>query len=236
MDTTALLAIPPTIWAYFQDLQGMNSSHPLFEAIRKQGEQQTWEGINELFCITSETTGLRPEDLLRHLGFDQKNLDPSYLQAIFGIMRDINTMHNVGFGNIVPLPPQKSRRESDLTADFAGARFAVEVFRSSETKYRFPGHQVPKHNLETYIVHRYAEKRSQLDSTIRNHRCSKALLAVVVDSQPAKALMNIGEWATFTRETYELMVSPANTHLLVFTGTKNLSTGIDDYAIYPSLK
>src|SRR2546422_10466614 len=114
MDTTAFPAIPPAIWAYFQDLQGMKSSHPLLKAIRRQGERQTWTGIDELFRITSETTGLRPEDLLRHLGFDQKNLDPSYLQAIFGIMRDINTLHNIGFVNIVPLPPHKSRKESDL--------------------------------------------------------------------------------------------------------------------------
>jgi hypothetical protein len=235
MDSTAYPAIPKAVWAYVKDLQAMNASHPLLEAIGRQGEQQTWTRIDELFRITSETTRLRPENLLRRLGFDKKNLDPSYLQSIFGIMRDINTLHNIGFVNIVPLPPHKFRRESDLMGDFAGERFAVEVFRSIETKHRFPGHKVPKHNLEKYVAYRYMEKRSQLDSTIINHKCSKALLAVVVDSQPAKALMDNEDWATFTRETYELMGSPANTHLLIFTGTKNLSTGKDECAIYPSL-
>lgn len=188
MDTAVFPAIPPAIWAYFQDLQGMNSSHPLLEAIGKQGEQQTWKGIDELFRITSETTGLSPEDLLLRLGFDQKNLDHSYLQAIFGIMRDINTLHDIGFVRIVPLPPQKSRRESDLVAEFSGERFAIEVFRSSETAYRFPRHKDPQRNLEKYIARRYAEKRSQLDATMANHNCGEALIAVAMDSQQQRPL------------------------------------------------
>lgn len=48
--------------------------------------------------------------------------------------------------------------------------------------------------------------------------------------------MNIEEWEAFTRETYEMMESPAYTFLLIFTGMKSLSTGKDEYAIYPPLK
>ena len=98
------------------------------------------------------------------------------------------------------------------------------------------GTKIAQHNLEKYIARRYAEKRSQLDATMANHSCGKAMIAVVMDSQPAKPLMDIEEWAIFTKETYELMGSPANTHLLIFTGTRDLSTGKDEYAIYPPLR
>lgn len=212
MDLKTYSSIPQALWAYYQELLAKNPSHPIVAAIQRQGEEQTWQGINELFLITAQNTGLF-DKLLRLLGFDEKNLDPNHLQAIFGVMRTINTLHNLAFDNILPLPPKKSQRESDLLAEHKGMRFAVEVFRSSEMAYRFPDHTNSAQNLQSYIARRYKEKRSQLDATMKARQCNKALLAVVMDSQPAKALVADTEWEAVVKDTFEQMGGPTNTHL-----------------------
>jgi hypothetical protein len=235
MDTRAYPSIPQALWAYCQKLHAKNHSHPFLEAIKKQGEERTWKGINDLFQITCQNIGLDSDRLLRQLGFDERNFHPSYLSAILGIMRNINMLNNIGFANIHPLPPKKSQREADLTAEYGGVKLAVEVFRSSETAYRYPGHSDPNHNLERYIVGRYKEKRSQLDATMKAHLCGKAVLAVVMDSPPAKQLTDGNEWKTTAKEAFDLMGNPANTHLLIFTGNFDPNTGKDEFVIYPPL-
>jgi hypothetical protein len=235
MDSRAYPSIPQALWTYHQELPAKNPSHPLLEAIKTQGEEQTWKGINSLFDITCRNTRLDPDRLLRQLGFDDRNFDPNYLPAILGIMRNINMLNKIGFTNIHPLPPKRSRREADLTAEYAGVKLAVEVFRSSETAYRYPSHSDPNHNLERYIADRYTKKRSQLDATIKAHQCSGALLAVVMDSSPAKQLTAGNEWTVTAKETFDLMGNPANTHLLIFTGLSDPSTGKDEFVVYPPL-
>lgn len=235
MDTHAFPAIPQAIETYYQGLLKSHGSHPLLQAIKRQGEERTWQGINELFRVTAESTALNSGRLLRELGFDDKNFDPDYLQAIFGIMRAINMLHSVGFSQIRPLRPQRSRRECDLLGDYDGTRYAIEVLRSSEAAYRFPEHKTPAHNLENYIAQRFIEKRSQLDATMKAHQCSKTLLVVVMDSPPAKQLTGSDEWDSIVNKAFELMGKPVNTHLFVFTGLQDIRTGKDEWAIYPPL-
>ena len=227
-------SIPQLIWSYYDELMKKNGPHPLIEATKKQGQEKTWKGIDELFGITSENTSLPPTSLVTQLGFDPKNFDPQYLQAILGNMRSINMLHSIGFRDIQPLPAVMSRRESDLLAMHRGTRFAVEVARSSETAYRFPEHASRRHNLAEYIASRYEDKQAQLGSTMQNRNCSKALFVVVMDSQPAKALLQGHEWEEVAREAFRFMGEPANTRLLIFTGMAD-SNGRDEYAVHPPL-
>ncbi len=218
-------------WSYYQFLRDSNPSHRLIRVVQERGERQAFQPINELFRITSQNTKLEPDKLLNHLGLDLRNHAEDHLQAIFGVMRAVNTLAAIGFTNMTPLLPQESRRECDLLAEYSGIRFAVEVFRSSETAYRFPEHSLPRHNLENYISQRYINKRSQFQATMDAYNCKKGLLAVVMDSQPAKALSGLYAVA---KEAFEQMGNPNDLHLLIFNGVSDIH-GKDERAIYPKL-
>ncbi len=69
---------------------------------------------------------------------------------------------------------------------------------------------------------------------MNTHKCSKALLVVVMDSQPAKALVSGDEWHEVAENTFEMMGNPDNTHLLVFTGMADIN-GQDERILYPPL-
>jgi|GEM_PF-2302436 hypothetical protein len=234
MDISKYPSIPSEFWSYYQTLREKRKSHPLLAATSRQGDEKTLDAINELFEVTCRNTGLK-EKLFLNLGFDENNFDNNHLQSILGVMRAINTLNDLGFKKITPLPPRKSRREADLLAVYMNKWFAVEVFRSNEVSYRFPDHSNKSNNLQSYIAQRYSEKRSQLDATMREHQCDKAVLTVVIDSQPAKALVTGAEWEGVTEATYKLMGSPSKIHLLLFTGMKNYFSGKDEYAVYPPL-
>lgn len=235
MDVAAYPSIPPAIWSYYRKLLYAKPSHPLVRAIKNQGESPTWKAIDELLKIAGDNTGLAPQGLLKVVGFNENNLDNSHIQAVFGVLRTINMLCNLGFTKPRPLPAKKSTRECDLLAEYNGARYAIEVFRSSEAAYRFPNHKDPARNLQSYITRRHKKKRTQLAATMKAYNCSKALLIVVMDSSPAKQLTRSDEWDEIARSAYHTMGSPTDTHLLIFTGLKDFRTGGDDYAAYPTL-
>lgn len=206
-------------------------SPKLVEAFNRQGEAKTWRAIDDRFRIASEITGLKPDDLLPRLGFDAKNQDRYSLQSLLGVIRTVETLRNLGFVEITPLPPRQDRKEADLLARRQGDLFAVEVFRANEDRWRYPGY-----NLEDYIGRRFIEdKKAQLEATASNHGCSRAILVVVFDSE-SKALLSKDELQEATEQSFVAMGFPDNTHLVMFTGTSDAITGEDDLAIFPELQ
>ena len=205
-------------------------SPKLVEAFNHQGEAKTWRAIDEQFRIVSEITRLTPDDLLRGLGFDARNLDRYTLQSLFGVMRAVVILQTLGFGEITPLPSRQDRKEADLLAKRQGDLFAIEVFRANEDQWRYPGY-----NLEEYIGKRFVgEKKAQLEATISNHGCSKAILIVVFDSK-SKALLSKSELQEAVEHSFVAMGSPENTHLVMFAGMADTVTGEDDLVIFPEL-
>jgi hypothetical protein len=205
-------------------------SEKLIEAFNLQGEVKTWEAIDDLFRIVSEITLVEPVDLLPKLGFDANNRDRYSLQSLFGVMRTVVTLRNLGFVEVNPLPPRQDRKEADLLAKREGVLFAIEVFRANEDRWRYLSY-----NLEDYIGKRYKEdKKAQLEATISNYKCSKGILVVVFDSE-SKALLLKNELQEATEHSFIAMGFPDKTHLIMFTGMSDAATGEDDLAIFPEL-
>lgn len=205
-------------------------SQKLLEAFTHQGEVNTWSAIDELFQIVSEITQMQPVDLLPCLGFDPNNRDRDSLQSLFGVMRTVVTLRNLGFVEITPLPPRQDRKEADLLAKRQDDLFAVEVFRANEDQWRYPGY-----NLEEYIGRRFVkDKKAQLAATISSYGCSKAILVVVFDSE-SKALLSKSEFQEAAELSFAAMGFPDETHLIMFTGKSDALTGEDDLAIFPEL-
>lgn len=212
-----------------QQLLGYRSQK-LIEAFNHQGEVKTWRAIDDLFRIVSGITLVKPVELLPRLGFDAKNLDRYNLQSLFGVMRTVVTLRNLGFVEITPLPPRQNRKEADLLTKRQDDLFAVEVFRANEDRWRYPGY-----NLEEYIGKRFVDdKKAQLEATMSNHGCSKAILVVVFDSK-SKALLSKSELQDAAEHSFIAMGFPNKTHLIMFTGMSDAVTGEDDLAIFPEL-
>ena len=227
-------AIPTSFWPYYAKLCSTNTRHPLLRATQIYGEQSILDNIDKLFRITLRNTGLEKKELFSDLSFDRNNLDDDHLQSIFGVMRAINILSGIGFSNLRPLRPKKRKRESDLVGEKNGEKYAIEVFRSNERAYRFPDHHRYPNSLQRYIAKRYLrDKRLQLESTMRTYKCQKALLAVVMDSQPAKALVAGSDWNVVAKKTFELMKTPTNTQLFIFTGMSDID-GKDEFIFYPT--
>ena len=108
-------------------------SEKLIEVINERGAAAIWTEIDTLFQNVSAITGLDSEALLSQLGFDEKNQDRNCLQSLFGVMRTIVTVRNLGFTAIKPLPLRQDRKEADLLATRNNELFAVEVFRANES-------------------------------------------------------------------------------------------------------
>jgi hypothetical protein len=108
------------------------------EAISQCDEKTIWLAIDKLFEIVSGITQMQPVALLPCLGFDPKNQSHDSLQSLFGVMRSVTMLHNLGFIDITPLPPRQDRKEADLLAKRQDDLFAVEVFRANEDRWRYP--------------------------------------------------------------------------------------------------
>lgn len=202
---------------------------PLQEAFARQGEDFTRRAIDDLFQRACEITGLNPEALLSLLSFDPNNQDADMLQSMFAVMRTIAILDKTGFTDIRPLAATKARKEADLLARSTDELFAVEVFRTNERTWRFPGYK-----CEEYIARRFKEEKTlQLEATAKTYGCHKSLVVIVFDSD-SKALLESRDLEEIVSDAYIASGLPDTTHFLIFTGTETPGLG-DDYAIWPPL-
>ncbi len=227
-------AIPQKLWEYFERFIKEKPNHKLIEAIKKQGYDKTWRGINAVFNNASQATGMPPDKLYEEIRFNQNDFADNNFQALLGVLRAINILNDQGFHDLKPLRPMKSQKEVDLLGRFNKKFLAIEVIRSSEKKYSFPEHKKSGSNSLIHIAGRYTEKRSQLDTSILHHGCEGGMLMVVMDSQPIKALVSHQELEQLTQEAFEAIGSPAETYLSIFTGMADES-GKNILTIYPPM-
>ena len=233
-DRSAYSSIPTKLWEYHERLLVDNSSHRLLEAIQRQGAEKTWRAIDEIFALAKQATKLRPDKLLERLGFESSDLDSANFQAMLGILRAINQLGQLGFKDFEPLHPKLNRQEADFIASRGDKRYAVEVFRSSETAYRAINHEKPSSDIASYIEGRAKEKLQQVNSTVQAHKCDAGMVVVVLDSQPAKALSSTVELRQVVEKVVHHIGEPRDTYLILFTGMAD-EYGKDEYVCCPLL-
>lgn len=84
--------IPKKLWEFYDQLKRKRSQHKLIEAIKEQGYDKTWRGINDVFYYSSKATGMTPDKLYEEIGFNQNDFDDNNFQALLGILRTINIL------------------------------------------------------------------------------------------------------------------------------------------------
>lgn len=236
LDRSAFAWIPPQLWNYYDRLLVRDGQelHRLVQAIQKQGAEQTWRGINELFRLACQATGLSPSQLFEKLGLGKNDFDSGNFQAMIGTLRAINMLTQHGFTRPQPLRPLSNRKEADFVAERDGTCYAVEVFRSSEEVYRYAAPDNPTSAFAAYLQRRLEEKQPQVYATMQTHNCVAGIVVVIMDSYPSKALNNAEEYHEAVRVAVERVGTPKEIHLFLFTGMAD-EHGNDEFACYPPL-
>jgi hypothetical protein len=130
------------------------------------------------------------------------------------------------------LPRRKGSKETDLLAVRQGIRFAVEVARSSEKVYRFPG--LTKGDFYKYIIDLWDKKERQIRTSMGFHQCHKGILVVVLDSEPMKGgLMTPDELSVFVENAQAGIIWANDVHLLVFTGEWYYGESVPMTTVFP---
>lgn len=233
-DRTAYPSIPTQLWIHHDRLCVDHPQHRLVETIHKQGAEKTWRGIDDMFRLACQATGLPPGQLFESLGFGCNDFDSANFQAMMGILRAMNILGQHGFTDFQPLRPLPNRKEVDFLAKRNHTLHAVEVFRSSENAYRYAEPDNPTSAFPAYLQRRLQEKLPQVSATMQAHNCAAGMVVVVMDSYPSKALNDADEYQESVKVAFEQVGNPQGMHLFLFTGMADMHGG-DEYACYPPL-
>lgn len=227
--------LPEILQEYLDMLRGEVPDHPYSQACAEQGIQEVDGNIEKLLREASLCTGMTETGLLKSTDFDENDPDPDRVQSLFGVLRTIIVLQTeLGFSEIITLPHKKGRKEADLLAVRQGVRFAVEVARSSEKVYRFPG--LTKGDFYKYVVNLWDKKEDQIRTSIGFHQCHKGILAIVLDSEPMKGgLMTPDELLTVVENAQAGIIWTNAVHLLLFTGEWYYGEGEPMTAVFPPL-
>lgn len=211
----------------FTQVLKASKDEPITQALLDHPDP-TLDSIDRLFEHACCITGMTGEGLLSTIDFSMKDFDPDRLDAVFGVLRAIEFLANLGFIDIRPLRATNSPR-SDIIACFDGKKFSIEVVTSSRRSYRWPGHVKHSSNLVRYIVDKCQEKQAQLRNTLQEINAEYQLLVLVLNSSPARALMNLDDYQLVLQEAYAELGSPKLLYLGITTGLPSQN------AIYPRL-
>lgn len=212
------------------------NGNPRFTQLRKaltERPEQTLNSIDRCFERVCSVTRMTGPELLASMDFEGRDIDPDRLDATFGVLRAIVFLDERGFVKIVPLRATRTR-QADLRASFNGQKFAIEVMTSSRSSYRYAGHVNRSSDLECYIVDKYQErKQAQLESTAKEINADCRLFVLVLNSNPARLLMQRDEYLEVLQNAYQDLSGPKQVFLGIVTGLS--SDGLLDDIIYPDL-
>ena len=190
------------------------------------------QDIDVRFSRASRILNLSPAQIAKELDLDSNNITGNRMDSFIAELRALFWLDTLGLKNIRPLRAT-SKRQGDFVGEYRSIRYAVEVFYSPEDFYRWPDHESRRKDLIRYYIDRAAEKRSQVDSSIENEKCKKGVLVLVLDSNPAKALIGRQGYLDVLKRVYHELSWGPDYHYGIITGMVS-GEGLDD-VLYPDL-
>ena len=95
--------IPAQLFTYLDHLLEKPSTGSQFHAAMINHPEKTFEVLDSQFKSDAEIVSLSPDDLLKKLDFNRKDLSPERIGSLLGELRTIHFLHNNGFTDIVPI-------------------------------------------------------------------------------------------------------------------------------------
>jgi len=189
--------------------------------------------LDSFFEKMMQILNCQSERLVQGTDFNANDLDPERFDAMIAELRAVGFLHNETFTRIKLLPAPRKERGADIVAVYKGVSYAVEVVCSSRSVYRYPDHKRRSSDLTDWIVNKFQEKETQLKRTAEKQKCEKSTLVTVLNSYPAKSLLNRDGYSRVLREGWLTLDKPQDIHLAIVTGMITSGVGLDD-CVYPA--
>jgi hypothetical protein len=219
--------IPANLFAYFDQLLKRPSRNSQFHLAMEYHPEQTFMVLDQRFSECSKIVSLSPDELLKKLDFQPKDLNPERIESLLGELRTIHFLANNGFINITPIRAN-SKKSPDFSADKNGEKYLIEVATSI--------HSAPR-TLHRSVV-RWASSRLQNDGKLFQMRARSnaygSLFVCIINSSGAVALNKRSDYLRMLKEIWEEVGSIQNLHIAIVTGMIT-EEGQDD-CVYPELE
>jgi len=219
--------IPAQLFSYFDRLLEKPSSGSQFHTAMINHPEKTFEVLDSQFKSGSEIVSLSPDDLLKKLDFNRKDLSPERIESLLGELRTIHFLHNNGFTDIIPIRAS-SKRSPDFSARRNGVDFQIEVATSINSALRIFHDSVVKWATAKL---KNDDKLSQMNS---GSSASHKMFVCILNSSGAVALNEHSDYINMVKHVWEELGSIQNLHIAIVTGRSSLREGIDD-CVYPSI-
>lgn len=229
-DASQFPFIPKILSSYVERCVAKKLSNRLVEAV--QGKRiKVFKGINQMFQLANDATGLTPDELLRKTDFNGHDMSPTRLDSSFAEIRTVNYLKEQGFEDINLLKAGKQKK-ADILATFKGIKFAVEVANSIFSANK----RVEPFQLRDWLVGRASSdgKTGQLDNTTEETGASRTILVGVIDTFYSVVFNTHNDYCEAAKLTWEELNGKVGFHVAFVTGKEAVGYGRDD-CVFPDL-
>ena len=219
--------IPAQLFTYLDHLLEKPSTGSQFHAAMVNHPEKTFEVLDSQFKSGAEIVSLSPDDLLKKLDFNRKDLSPERIESLLGELRTIHFLHNNGFTDIVPIRAT-SKRSPDFTAKKNGVDFQIEVATSI--------HSAPRTFHDSVVKWATAKLKNDNKLSQMNSGSSEShkMFVCILNSSGAVALNEHSDYINMVKHVWEALGSIPNLHIAIVTGRISLREGTDD-CVFPSI-
>ena len=219
--------IPAQLFTYLDRLLEKPSTGSQFHTAMINHPEKTFEVLDFQFKSGAEIVSLSPDDLLKKLDFNRKDLSPERIESLLGELRTIHFLHNNGFIDIVPIRAT-SKRSPDFSAKRNVVDFQIEVATSIHSAPRIFHDSVVKWATAKL---KNDDKLSQMNSgSSESHK----MFVCILNSLSAVALNEHSDYINMVKHVWKELGSIPNLHIAIVTGRISISEGMDD-CVYPSI-
>lgn len=220
--------IPTKLFTYFDHLLEKPSKNSQFHLAMNRHPEKTFELLNRQFLACSKIVSLSPDDLLKKLDFQSKDLSPERIESLLGELDTIHFLDKKGFTNITPIRA-KPTKSPDFSAERNGDDFLIEVVTSIYFASRIFHDSIVKWATSRL---QNDDKLSQLNTGSAGY---KKLFVCILNSSGAVALNTRSDYLEMLKEIWEEVGSIQNLYIAIVTGRTAIGEGIDD-CVYPSFE
>lgn len=226
-------SIPEELYQYIEKVILTDTQEKFLPTLSGKGKEQTLQRVERLFIDSRRILNCDKKQIIKGLDFHPNDVQRGRIDALLAELRTVSWLDSQGFHDI-QLLESAGKKQADMLATLSGSRFAVEVFCSTDAAYRWPDHPNPHLDLIQDFINEAIKKRPQLDATATDHNCDKRLLALVLDSEPARKRLDHSHHAANLQRIAEALGWGDRYHFALITGMGDAREGPDD-TIYPNL-
>lgn len=188
------------------------------EALREDSDAAIGAML-ETFRRCSEITGFSDDELVRRTDFKSADLHHDRLDSMFGELRAIVVLSNLGMESIEPLAAVKGRRRADLLTTRRGRKYAFDVFTPTASSSKWLA------DLVAGLIEKQDEKASQLATTRTELGCDASGLVYVLNADRPVVFEARADYIAAAEKILAALGVPPDTYVVMMTGRATTVSG-----------